>query len=355
MGMYLLLKLILKDDKHELYRAVNVETQEESEVQASPLGTLFYVKDYSRFKHGGISLQWSPDGRFIGTRVSWKGLSVWSPFSLTTQSGKKIAAGKDVVSFPKNLEGGVAWSPTKFQVATGYEKTGFASAWKGVSVWDLDTGQSVADFPTDKTDVRSVGWSRDGKYLVAGESKKKVLVWDVASGQRIQIYEEHEKASLISYAIAVAWSPDGTRIASATDKSVRVWDAKTGKTGAVIADPRGVSVDWSPDGTRLVTIGADSNAIIADAKTGRQILAYKGHTSGATMVTWSPDGSRIASAHYDRTINLWDAGTGQRLFKYDGHSGVFQGSLVTTMAWSPDGITIASGDEKKRIHVWQAA
>ena len=68
--------------------------------------------------------------------------------------------------------------------------------------------------------------------------------------------------------LSVAFSPDGTRIASGSfDETVRVWDPETGK---LVAGP------------------------------------FEGHSHWVHSVAFSPDGTRIASGSEDRTVRIWD-------------------------------------------------
>jgi len=67
--------------------------------------------------------------------------------------------------------------------------------------------------------LQSVGWSPDSKYIASGSWDSTVQVWDAATGRHIFTYEGH-----VGAVGAVAWSPDGSRIASAGD-TVRVWQA----------------------------------------------------------------------------------------------------------------------------------
>src|SRR5262249_2821627 len=65
------------------------------------------------------------------------------------------------------------------------------------------------------------------------------------------------------------------------------------------------SVAFSPDGTRLASASHDQTARVWDARTGAPLLELKGHTHMVASVAFSPDGTRLATGSEDGTARLW--------------------------------------------------
>jgi hypothetical protein len=90
-----------------------------------------------------------------------------------------------------------------------------------------------------------------------------------------------------------------------------------------------VGVAFSPDGTRIATASADRTVRLWDAATGKQIgQPLTGHTDQVYGVAFSPDGTRIASASADRTVRLWDTATGKQIGQpLHGHTNALWGGV----------------------------
>jgi len=185
-----------------------------------------------------------------------------------------------------------------------------------------------------------------------------VEIWDVASGQHRADLNGHG-----GEVTAVAISPDGSWIATATKKTVRTWDVASGRRRAVRASrvstsALGLADTWFPavgdfaDWVRYsaadflewfwdTTVGE----FIWEAATGQIRDADNGHKNEIRVMTIAPDGTWIATVS-KRTIQIWDAATGRIRATHKYHNDEIQ-----AVAIAPDGTRIATAS-KKTVQIW---
>ena len=108
-------------------------------------------------------------------------------------------------------------------------------------------------------------------------------------------------------------------------------------------------VRWSPDGSRLASASEDRTIRVWDVDAGAEALILHGHTAPVWSVCWSPDGSRLASVGKDGTARIWDASDGSEALTLQGN-----GNPLRSVDWSPDGTRLAAGDDYGNLLVWSA-
>jgi len=123
-------------------------------------------------------------------------------------------------------------------------------------------------------------------------------------------------------------------------------------TGACLAVLRGHDADvngvaWSPDGERIATASDDGTARIWSWR-GALLRELRGHGDWVDQVQFSPDGRLLASASLDRSARVWDVASGLERACLDGH-----GCTVKAVGWSPDGGLLATAAYDKQIRVFE--
>jgi WD40 repeat protein len=199
--------------------------------------------------------------------------------------------------------------------------------------------------------VHGVAYSPDGTRLASGSSDGTVRVWDAITGREALPPLRGHTGEIM----AVAYSPDGKTLASAgDDRTVRLWDARTGQLIHILRS-QSFAVAFSPDGRRLVT-GNGSVVRVWDVTTGHEVpfSPLTDHTAPIASVAYSPDGRRFASACLGSIVRVWDATTGKVILIFDHH--VFAAtSGATAVAFSTDGRRLATGSLEGLITVWDVA
>ncbi|MFJ9882276.1 NACHT and WD repeat domain-containing protein [[Kitasatospora] papulosa] len=213
----------------------------------------------------------------------------------------------------------------------------------------LGASRRRAVFRGHEQDVNAVTWSPDGSRLATASDDGTVRIWDAReAGNPVVLTRRHGDG-----VYAVAWSPDGKRLAGGSrNRSVTIWDAETwAEMGVLIGHDDSVgALAWSPDGDRLATASSDRTVRIWDAETHAELTVLTGHEQPVWDLAWSPGRGQLASASDDGTVRVWSLTPGGPTTELTGHQ-----ASVSAVAWSPDGCCLASVSEDRTALVWNIA
>ncbi|MCA9932740.1 MAG: serine/threonine protein kinase, partial [Anaerolineales bacterium] len=199
----------------------------------------------------------------------------------------------------------------------------------GVWLYDGSTFEPQA-LLTGHTDiVWDVAWSPDGTQLASASWDQTIRVWDVASAETLFTLRGDDQYT------NVAWSSNGMLAATTWYPAVELWDVARRQRTAVIELPDETIRDlaWSLDGAQLAATGEPGIIHIWDAASQAEVMQLAGHEESANCVSWSPDGALLASCggEEDSTVRLWNTSTGEELYALEGHEYGVYGA-----AWIPD-------------------
>lgn len=215
-----------------------------------------------------------------------------------------------------------------------------------VRLWNVKAGTQLNQFRGHHLPVTSVRFSADDKQVISASNDKTICIWDARTAKQSKIFVGH--SDTVS---SIALAEGGTQILSAShDRTLRIWDALAESNDAA-PDIRAriTLLATSPDGTRLAAATEKFSVQIYDASTGLQLVSMKKHTGAITSLDMSRNNQLVASASTDTTVCIWNMSSGSC------HNVISsQAGAVHSVKFLTDNVSVVLGTVDKSVQVWNA-
>lgn len=180
-------------------------------------GTKMYTITAHSSNAGVAYVEFSPDGRYIASSGYDDTIKVWN-----------ASSGEEMYTLTELTGLRIAWSPDSRYIINSY---GECNDYK-VIVRDATSGK-VLHMLAGLSQVVSVTWSSDGKYIAGGDVYGTIKIWDAFTWKSVHTLKHTGVLSVLGR--NMAWSPDSKCIASVSNGGIiNILNAQSGTLLSII-------------------------------------------------------------------------------------------------------------------------
>ena len=201
--------------------------------------------------------------------------------------------------------------------------------------------------------ITSCVFSKDGKFIVTGGEDKTVKIWDANTGKLLQNFTT-PKDKIMS----VDFNPNNkTVIACSEDGVLYEWNIYSGEliNSVLNIDERMSVCAFSPNG-KMIAIGYNyhyknyCDIVLYNNETKKILKQFKAHTEKIHKLIFSADGKFIVSSAYDKMIKIWDATNGQIISEKDVSTP--EDLFIKSIAYNKEGnkLLVCNADTKLTLY-----
>lgn len=213
--------------------------------------------------------------------------------------------------------------------------------------------------------IYTVALTDNGRYVACGRANR-IFLYDLATRQLVTRIgeaagEDGPHRSLVN---ALAFSPDGTKLASGSFREVKIW--KQSRTAPIsrAADPALgiVAAAPFPDGRRIAAAASDGALLIIEAASGKVVRKIENALPAkAPLLSVSADGSKVAALLPGWRLGIWNVADGRKIVdQTTPDSSLATGkqdpdrrsAAATALAWAADGESILTAAADTLVRVW---
>jgi WD40 repeat protein len=308
----------------------------------------------------GTAILWDVDG----TQIRQYDRSVRAIFS--PESGHVITSGPDSAIHVLDIDygsevrrlnsyGHIAVSPDERHLAVGTTRPGTLNV---PAIWDLHTGLRIRLTLDPRVEgslhaggrgrarhwqaVTSVAYSPDGLYVLTGATDSSVYMWEARTGKEVRRFEDAR-----GWTLSVAFSPDGRYVVAATPHAVLLWrtDASMPIQRYEVPDEFIQTATFATGGDLIIAGGESGRPLVWSVAEPRTLVHFGQVAERVHSVMFSPDGRRLLAAG-DGGVRMWDVRSTLNVARFE-----TGGLEVTSVFMSETGERVQATVRSDREHL----
>ena len=317
-------------------------------VDWSGQGKIYDETSYMDFYDPGGAVRtvaYSPDGKWFVSGGEDHQVVLWDTSNWATKWSTNPRDGRPVSS---------AFSPDSRSVAVGFDDASGGRYY--VVIWDVATGVKTHTLAGHAGSVNGLAWSQDGTKIASASSDGTGRIWTVATGAYTELVGHSRAVTGVTW----RWS-DNIVATSSMDGSMRLWNAAGTSTSTLSYGQPLSAVDFNPSGTILAAASLDGNVTLWNPVTklysataahgGNGVLSVMFNSTGTGLITTSN-----VTGDFDATVVTWDVIAWDNYFpRASGASACYEGTRgyrSPAGAFAANGTQVASACGSSSIKLW---
>ena len=215
--------------------------------------------------------------------------------------------------------------------------------------------RSCREYKGHKKKAHSVAWNCTGAKLASGSVDQTVRVWNIdATGNATDTELKGHQDSVDQ----LRWDPLQPEVlgTASGDKTVRIWDARTGKCAHAI-ETRGenINIRWSPDGQHIAVGDKDDNISFIEMRKCKTLKSIK-FSCEVNEMAWEATGRLLFLTTGTGTVEIFryeemiKSGETPAAWTLNAHT-----ANCYCIEFDPKGEYFAVGSADAMVSVWHTA
>lgn len=267
-------------------------------------------------------LEFSPDGTLLAAAAT-NAIYVWDveQAELTQRLTSVPFIAPPAGEQPIVVSDFLSWSPDGARLAVGVTDQTYlltdvreAGLFSGLYLWEVATGEALSAPPPHPGFSGPLAWHSDGDQIAYAGYDGQVRIWSVSEARDLRVYSRDHHGSAGD---VLAITPDGSIVTGSFERMLRLWQA-----GALIAQSAPhtgtiAAIAISPDGTQIASasrfdtvIDVVIDGVIDAADLGEERLRLDRRAADPFALAFDAEGTRLYGVSgISQTLWLWSAGT----------------------------------------------